>query len=602
MFEIHKTRLHDLLRFIDEGRMQLPEFQRDYVWADADVRSLIASIARGFPVGALLTLEAGSEVNFKPRHVEGAPTDRKVPDTLLLDGQQRMTSLYQALFSSHPVKTPGRSGKAVWRHYFLDMNAALAAGGDMIDAIEWTGEDRKRLNPRSKELEIDGSTPEAQYEHKLFPLDRTFDASNWKFGYYDYWKTRDVDALGLLNEFDRSVLNIILNYEMPLIRLLRGNSREAICLIFEKVNVGGKKLDAFELVTAIFAGEGKEGFDLRADWQKRKAAMLSIAPGQERDVLRDVDSVNFLQVSSFLHTRARRHEAAQNGLAGKDLPQVSIRRKDVLSLPFSSYTSTADAVTSGFRKAAAFLNDQKIIWHKDVPYPPQIVALASFFAAFGKGDPNAPQLQKVAQWFWSVALGEEYGSSTETKIARDVSELLEWVDDRGDGPRTMREAQFNPGRLDTLRTRLSAAYKAIHALLMKEGGRDFITGRPIDLMTFHNDSIDIHHVFPQAWCEAQGISADIYNSILNKAPLSASSNRSIGGNAPSVYLAAIRKQHGIGQADQATILNSHLLDEEAMLTDDFDRFIDLRRQALVSLIQRAMGRSVAEDVDMEEAS
>lgn len=599
MFETQKTRLHEMLKSVDEGQLQLPEFQRDYVWADEDVRGLIASISRGFPIGALLTLEAGGEVRFKPRCVEGAPTGNTKPDTLLLDGQQRMTSLYQALFSSSPVKTPGRGGKAIWRHYFLDMQASLAAGGDMIDAIIWTGEDRKRYNPRSKELEVDASTPEAQYEAHLFPLDKTFDNKDWFYGYLDYWKAQGEDHYSLQRDFDKKILSVIERYEMPIIQLLRQNTREAICLIFEKINVGGKKLDAFELVTAIFAGEGKDGFDLREDWQKRRNAILSIAPGQERDVLRKVDPVNFLQVSTFLRTRKRRAEAAALGKTGKDLPQVTIRRKDVLDLPYQSYIATADDVTKGFRLAAAFLSEQKIIWSRDVPYPPQTVALAAFFAAYGKKQISAPQSEKLARWFWSIALGEEYGSATETKVARDVTELLEWVDDIGQGPRTMREAQFRPARLDTLRVRISAAYKAIHALMMREGCRDFISGKPTDNMTVLNDKIDIHHIFPQAWCVEKDIPPDVYNSILNKTPLSATPNKSIGGDAPSVYLEAIEKNHSLSTKKLDEILKSHLIDPDCLRADDFPGFIKSRREKMGDLIAKAMGQSITLEADSE---
>src|SRR5687768_10285192 len=105
MFDTTKEDLKDLLRKVHEGRLQLPEFQRDYVWGDDDVRSLIASIGKGFPVGALLTLETGGELNFKPRLLAGVPQTDVQPSELLLDGQQRMTSLYQAAYAKAPVRT-----------------------------------------------------------------------------------------------------------------------------------------------------------------------------------------------------------------------------------------------------------------------------------------------------------------------------------------------------------------------------------------------------------------------------------------------------------------------------------------------------------------
>ena len=93
MFDTTKLDLKDILRDVHEGKLQLPDFQRDYVWGDEDVRSLIASIAKGFPVGALLTLETGGAVSFKPRLLEGVPSKEITPTELLLDGHQRITSL-----------------------------------------------------------------------------------------------------------------------------------------------------------------------------------------------------------------------------------------------------------------------------------------------------------------------------------------------------------------------------------------------------------------------------------------------------------------------------------------------------------------------------
>ena len=104
MFDTTKEDLKDLLRKVDEGKLQLPDFQRDYVWRDEDVKSLIASIAKGYPVGALLTLETGGTVNFKPRLLAGVPERGVTPAELLLDGQQRMTSLYQSAFGKSPVR------------------------------------------------------------------------------------------------------------------------------------------------------------------------------------------------------------------------------------------------------------------------------------------------------------------------------------------------------------------------------------------------------------------------------------------------------------------------------------------------------------------
>ena len=88
MFDTTKEDLKAILRRVGEGKLQLPDFQRDYVWDEEDVRSLIASVTRASPVGPLLTLESGGPVEFKPRLLAGVPHVDVSPEELLLDGQQ----------------------------------------------------------------------------------------------------------------------------------------------------------------------------------------------------------------------------------------------------------------------------------------------------------------------------------------------------------------------------------------------------------------------------------------------------------------------------------------------------------------------------------
>lgn len=111
MFELLQPTLRDVLRSAHEGSLQLPDFQRGWVWEEDAVASLIASIARRFPIGALLTLETGGTTRFQPRSVEGAPPAKGEPNEMLLDGQQRVTSLYQALMRREPVETRTAKGK-----------------------------------------------------------------------------------------------------------------------------------------------------------------------------------------------------------------------------------------------------------------------------------------------------------------------------------------------------------------------------------------------------------------------------------------------------------------------------------------------------------
>jgi hypothetical protein len=129
---------------------------------------------------------------------------------------------------------------------------------------------------------------------------------------------------------------------------------------------------------------------------------------------------------------------------------------------------------------------------------------------------------------------------------------------------------FAPGRLLTMRTRNSAADKGLHALLRYDGCLDFRTGYPYDLQAYFKQRIDMHHIFPQAWCKANGTDAKRCDSLINKTPISAGTNRRIGGKAPGDYLAGWQKSAGIEPARMDEILRSHLIDPAALRADDFD--------------------------------
>ena len=94
-FDSTKRSLFEILKDVHEGKIQLPDFQRGWIWDDTRIREIIASVAKSFPIGAIMLLETGNEnVRFKTKPVEGVKLDGDVkPDLLILDGQQRITSL-----------------------------------------------------------------------------------------------------------------------------------------------------------------------------------------------------------------------------------------------------------------------------------------------------------------------------------------------------------------------------------------------------------------------------------------------------------------------------------------------------------------------------
>lgn len=191
--------------------------------------------------------------------------------------------------------------------------------------------------------------------------------------------------------------------------------------------------------------------------------------------------------------------------------------------------------------------------------------------------------------------GELYGSSTETRIANDVEDLIRWLGGGEAEPRTISAAIFSESRLDTLYTRNSAAYKGIHALLMYLGSKDFFTGEPIGVANYFSENFDLHHIFPRAWCERHAIARDRYNTVINKSAISARTNRRIGGRAPSEYCKLLDRDTSAAGVDLNTLLQSHLIRPELLRDNDFDVFYDTRKAVLVTAIEEAMGKSSLRD-------
>jgi len=201
---------------------------------------------------------------------------------------------------------------------------------------------------------------------------------------------------------------------------------------------------------------------------------------------------------------------------------------------------------------------------------------------------------KLAQWYWCGVLGELYGGAVETRIANDLEELLAWIDQDADLPRTVLDGAFQPDRLDRLSSRLSAAYKGLNVLVLREGAKDFFWKANIRELDDESVSLDIHHIFPQAWCQKKGLARRRWNSIINKTPISYKANRMIGGAAPSQYLQKLQnhRQVQLRDSEMDAILVSHLIPAGALRADDFDLFYQKRKEELLSLIERVMGKQV----------
>ena len=435
-FQTPLYELSDYLKWTTSGKIQLPDFQRGYKWDDERIRQLLVTILRGHPLGVVMLLKTGNDqIRFKPRPVTGVTLATAAePDWLLLDGQQRLTSLAQALSGDGVVDTEDSRGKKMTRRYYVHIKTALA-GDDRIDeAVRSVPGDGVVRTNFGKDVELDLSDPDKERAAGYLPLRLLFGGAetvNWLFALQD----------GTGAEFHASVIGPATTYNIPAIELDTATSKSAVATVLEKVNTGGLALNVFELLTATFAGDKVyyeqhgEDFRLNDDWQATQAALAHYP------VLAGLENTDFLQAVGLL--------ASLHGPTA-----TTARKEDILKLELTDYLKWAPKVGEALKWVAGFLDSQHVHTAADVPYPKQVVPLAAIKVVLGDTADVHGVHKRLRQWYWCGVLGELYGAAIESRFARDLEQVPAWAqsnDDTAPRPKTVEDASFVESRLHSMR-------------------------------------------------------------------------------------------------------------------------------------------------------
>lgn len=577
-----KLNLEELLKKIKDGAIQLPDFQRDWIWSDDQIKSLIESVIRGFPINSILLLECGmNNLKFSCRPIEGAETTGALPQHLILDGQQRLTSLFGALFSDKPFKIS--KGKKEF-FYYVNMAKAVKSiknSSDVEDMIISVPAKDKKL--KAKGVNWDLSTPEKEYAQGMFPLNKIFDNTllNWIFGYTAY-HSNDSDKQAFIMEFN-DLISKVKRYDIVAIELEKDTPSAAICKIFDNVNRGVEKLGVFDLLTAIFAAhvdENGKPIELRKDWETVHADFAD----RGLEVLEEIDRSDFVTALTLLVSYEKFRADKKN--------IVSCKGEDILKLSYADYVKYKADVIDGFIEAGKFLEEEGLTTKKYLPYKSQLVPMAALFAELKlSGKDNAASRNKIRQWYWCAVFSESYKDGSGSRFAKDMAQVMKWIDKREE-PKIIRDTQIGAVRLMSVNSTRSAAYKGMIAIILKNGARDFLAGRNIGTSANYAENIEIHHIFPKKYCEARGFSKAQYDNIANKTLILKKTNQTIGGDPPSIYLKKIERKTGLSSAEVDEILEQHFIDAALCRADDFDAFIAARADKIFDVIEELTGRKV----------
>ena len=559
-----------LLRQIQEREVGLPDFQRDFVWEPGATQELIVSIVSNYPAGSLLAIR-NTHTYFAAREFEGAPPlNGCKPTYLILDGQQRLTSLFQAFF-----------GVGEYR-YFINLKP-LVNGADIDDENVlfhvrsnaqrgWPGKVLKKY-----------ATLEGQAEDLVLPLQVLSAAKNSFYRWLDSVSDMvdDKEARAVLKESLRKVQERIIDniegYKFPMVLLSDETPPDAVCTIFETLNRTGVKLSVFDLLVARL---WPEKVKLREMWESAI---------QTNPIIKDfqIDPYYVLQIIALLRTEA----------------SPSCKRKDVLKLTATQVADTWNKAIEGLVTSLTTLQDDcGVVTPQWLPYTTILVPFGALLAKYpAKGLTFGETKQKLKCWFWCSVFGQTYENAPNSQSAKDLQEVGGWLAG-GEPPRHIAEFSFDSSALFEVTPKQRALYRGVIALVLSNNPRDFHEVKPMTRKVIEEQNVDDHHIFPDAYLKELGFTdSKRRDCILNRTLIDRATNQSLSCRDPQSYFGEMRKR--LGQSEFTKLLESHFLpaaDDSPLLQNDYERFLVCRSerigQALTEATHKPCSDKLSNDV------
>lgn len=571
------TRLFPLVKEAGEGKLALPQFQRSFVWSPGDVQELLVSVFKQYFIGSLLLIDIDPHSPpFALRAVEGSNISEQalqgISSRLLLDGQQRITSLYYAFYAPD-ILLKGRAKYPT--RFFVDLKKFFE--DDVDNAIFYQSENKCKLD----ELEVG----DWQFQNLIVPLKELLGWSRWR-GAYTRWlaTTRPEEltewTINQSPDWDKKV-NSVFNYDTSVLTLSRIDANnsyqlEEICTIFEKLNSTGVKLTVFDLLTARLYPKG-----IHLDELWNEALKESEIFSQFGRIDKSAFGVLVLRCIGLMRGVEIKSKALIN-LSHENFNRDWRRAIRYFDEAYTRLTSLQD---DGFG-----VFDQK--W---LPYTTMIPVLAALLARRDSLDSfkKAQATQAIQWWYWGAVFTGRFTGPVETFTQRDYNDLTKYFEDDEQYPEVFREVHSGILRDEADFSLLQVArsgntlYKAIMCLLALNDARDF---RKNESITFSR--LEDHHIFPRSWLRKNhtetnlgGSLTVLHNTIVNRTLISAETNGAISSKPPGDYL---HDDSIIAQDKVREILQRHFIDDvsfQALDQNEYEQFLFQRQSAILTRIK-----------------
>ncbi|WP_031145237.1 DUF262 domain-containing protein [Streptomyces erythrochromogenes] len=558
IFQTNPLQVLNIVTRIQSQEIALPDFQRDFVWDSTRTAELLGSIMSRYPVGTLLFWEQGEGEAFASRSFDGAPsTSVKPPSVLVLDGQQRLTSLYQALTGSGDeryfikvdefVDIPSRSVREVPD---VDFEQAIFS----MPAITKTGRRAQSLKPSH------------------LPIAEVHQFDDWLDDYADTIENDPgipltaKEAKSLYREMRDKYISPLKTYGLPVLTLPSSTSMDAVCTIFETLNRTGKPLGPFELLTARFF---PQGVNLRDLWDEAEANHRALKDFR-------IDPYNVLQ-AICLRVRG------------------SAQRSDVLKkLTGDDIKAHWESATAGFAGVIDMLqSDCGVTSQKWLPYGMLLTPMAAVWDKQKDLKPleRSQALRRLQRFFWASTFTTNYDQGANSQMGADYSRLSQWITGGGgDAPEAIDELHINAATLRAATVRRKALYSGLICLLVKNKAADFHTGQ--SMTNSRALEAESHHIFPKAYlAKQQGTESS--ELMLNRSLIDGETNRIIASHAPSIYVEKMKAAYG--EQRLTDVLASHAIASQqasGLLNDDYTTFLDERLEIVIQLVEEATGKTI----------
>ena len=580
--------LGKLLDRVKRRNLTIPRFQRTFIWRNSQVKSLIDSISRAYPVGSLLILDKKPDLPLAARDIDAVIREDDVQEgssnaddiwqseesedapqaeieSYILDGQQRTTSIARVFLNSHPLSV-----------YYFDLKQILELHD--YEDLSWI-----RIRKRRKL-----SNPDRRENNRLLRADVCLDQKK-----SDIYVSEYIEDSGDFPQFEtdrklgreasakiKGIFETIRSYKIPIVSLDPGHGLDSICRVFETINSTGTRLRTFDLAVARFFPNP----DLHELWE---------GVIEEHKILKDFDAdgERILQIISLAESTSKGTypEASRGALLGLE--------KDAIS---REWHQAAQALSTSYRWAQS-----RGARPETLPSHNVLVAISAVLHMRTSQHLDNSWLDSefLRRWYYSKVLQAGSSQASNYRIGQDYSVLVKYAME-GERPQVP-EVVLNEGMVQKLR-RHDVRYKSLQCIFAHTTRSDLISGDLID----NESKLHDHHIFPRSFLKKYGLPKDLVDGLCNRAYILEASNLSIGDREPSEYMKELADRH----REEGTLgalkrkLNDYMIPgdpadaswEASFALERFEAFCEGRARLIMQRVREVVGDSLKSSLSADD--